>query len=260
MAILVGTPNTRGLISTVHFQMVVQLMEYMRAKRPGMPVHHKVAACSMVGFARNALASWVLSDPQYSHLLLVDADISVPAETIDRMITFDKPVVACPYPTRDWDRQAFADAARKVEDVAVAEACAMTYVGGDDALVLQPGPDGPRPVMKGQFAKVKTCGAGVLLVKREALELVARKKPEIVLAQNRSDYWKIGFKGDKVLECFEHAADLRSDQAAEGAAFAKLWIEDCGGEIWTDLEATVVRYAEYRFAGHYASKLKLGLI
>lgn len=261
MSLLVGTPNHRGMISTVHFQMVVGLMEHFRAHRPKMPVHHKVANCSMVGFARNALASVCYTDKQYSHLLMVDPDISVPAEVVTAMLDFDQPVVACPYPARDWSRQAFLEAARKVDDPVVAEACAATYIGGDDDLILVDGArGGQKPITRGPFAKVKSCGAGVLLIKREVLERIAVKRPDILLTELKSDYWKIGFKGDTVLECFEYASNLRSDQAVEGAGFAKIWTEDCGGEIWTHMEATVMRFAEYRFVGHFASKLKLGMI
>ncbi len=260
MAILIGTPNNRGMISTIHFQMVMQIMDYMRAKRPTMAVHHKVANCTVVGFARNALASAVHADPQYTHLLLVDPDMSLPATTIAEMIDFDAPVVAAPYPTRDWDRQAFVEAARKVEDAAVAEACAATYVGGDGDLILTPSHAGPKPVMKGPFARVKSCGAGVLLIKRSALLTISEKRPDIVLREMKSDYWKIGFKGDTILECFEYASNLRSDEAVEGMGFARLWAGACGGEIWSHLEASVTRTMEYRFVGHYASKLKLGMI
>lgn len=260
MAILIGTPNNRGMISTVHFQMVVQLMEYMRAKRPDMPVHHKVANCTVIGFARNALASIVYVDPQYTHLLVVDPDISLPVETIDEMIAFDRPVVAAPYPTRDWDRQAFVAAARKVEDAAVAEACAATYVGGDGDLILAPGPKGLAPITRGSFARVRSCGAGALLVRRDALLKIAEKRPDLLLKELKSDYWKIGYKGDTVLECFEYGASLRSDEALEGAGFARIWTGGCGGEIWAHLEASVTRTVEYRFVGHFASKLKLGLV
>ncbi|BBE74767.1 hypothetical protein [Oharaeibacter diazotrophicus] len=261
MAILFGTPNNRGSISTSHFQMVVQFMEYMRAKRPKMPVHHKVANCTVVGFARNALASVVYVDPQYSHLVLVDPDISVAPETLAEMVDADLPVVAAPYPTREWDRQAFVAAARRIEDAAVAEAVSATYVGGDGELMLTPAPGGgSKPIVRGRLARVKSCGAGVLVVKREAFLAVAAKRPDLLLREVKSDYWKIGYKGDTVLECFEYAGNLRSDQAVEGAGFAKLWTGDCAGEIWTALEASVTRSGEYRFVGHFASKLKLGLI
>jgi hypothetical protein len=260
MTLLIGTPNNRGLISTIHFQMVLSLMDHMRAKRPSMPVQHKVASCAISGFGRNVLASTVMADPSYSHLLLIDPDLSIPAEHITAMIDFDKPVVACPYPTRDWDRQVFADVARKVEDVTVAEACAVTYVGGDDALIFTNGPGGRRPINKGAFARVNACGSGVLLIRRDAFDTIAARRPDLVSNKPASDYSKIGFTGDTVIECFEHAAHLPSHLAAEGVAFSRLWIDDCGGEIWTNMEATVMRQAEYRFVGHFASKLKFGMI
>ncbi|WP_181707481.1 hypothetical protein [Chthonobacter rhizosphaerae] len=260
MAILFGTPNSRGLISTVHFQMVVATIDHLRRKRPNQPVVHKIANGSLIGFCRNALASHALADPSVSHLLLVDPDMSIPADVVDQMLTFDKPVVACPYPTRDWNRQAFAEAARRVDDASLAEACAATYVGGDEDLVMAPGPNGPQPVSRGAFAKVRSCGAGVLLIRRDALERLAAKRPDIVIREKRNDYAKLGYEGDVIIECFEHASVRRSDEVAEGAAFARFWTEDCGGEIWTHMEAPVSRFSEYRFVGHFASKLRLGFL
>ncbi|WP_075215626.1 hypothetical protein [Mongoliimonas terrestris] len=260
MAILFGTPNARGLITTVHFQMVVKTIDHMRRKRPNTPMVHKLASGTLMGFCRNALASQALADTAVSHLLLVDPDMAVSPETVEQMITFDKPVVACPYPTRTFDRQAFLEAARKVDDANMAEALAATYVGGDEDLVLAPGPNGPAPVMRGAFARVKTCGAGILLIRRDALERLAEKRPDIVIREKRSDYGKLGYDGDLIIECFEHASIRRADEVAEGAGFARFWTEDCGGEIWTNVEAMVTRFSEHRFIGHFASKLKLGFL
>lgn len=261
MPLLLGTPNHRGSISTVHFQMVVKFFDHLKVKRPKLQLNHKVAVCSMVGFARNALASAAWADPTISHLILIDPDLSVPPEVILAMLDFDQPVVAAPYPTRDWDRQAFADAVRKVDDIVVAEACAATYVGGDDALIMRTGPDGKQqPIVKGQFARVSSCGAGVIVVKRSVFDMIAAKRPDLVINEARGDYERMGFKGNRIIECFEYASGLTSDQASEGGGFAKTWIEDCGGEIWTYMDATIMRYTEYRFVGHYASKLKLGLM
>jgi hypothetical protein len=256
MAILLGTANSRGLISTVHLNMVVALLEHVRVKRPKLVVQHKISSCALPGFARNALASTVLSDPNLSHLLLVDPDISVSPETVLAMLDFDQSVVACPYPARDWDRQAFADAARRVEDPAVAEACAITYVGGDDDLLF--GEDG-KLVTRGPFARVTGCGAGLLLIKRAALQTIAQKRPDMLLNEPRADYAKLGYTGARILECFEHASNTRSDEAVEGRAFAKLWT-GLGGEVWAHMEAVVTRFSEHRFVGHFASKLKLGMI
>jgi hypothetical protein len=240
---------------------VVKLFDYFKAKRPKLQLQHKVAVCSILGFARNALASAAFADSNVSHLLMIDPDMSVPPEVVIAMLDFDQPVVAAPYPNRDWNRQAFADAVRKIDDIVVAEACAVTYVGGDDDLVMSQGPDGkPKPITRGPFARVKSCGAGVILVKRGALELMAAKRPDLVINEARGDYERMGFKGNRIIECFEYSSNLTSDQAAEGAGFAKAWIEDCGGEIWTYMDATIMRYAEHRFVGHYASKLKLGMM
>ncbi|WP_237152547.1 hypothetical protein [Oryzibacter oryziterrae] len=260
MSILVGTPNNRGLISTIHFQMVLNLLDHFRAKRPKMEILHRVSSCAIIGFGRNALASQVLDEPSISHLLLIDPDISIPAHFVTEMLDFDKPVVACPYPTRDWDRQAFVDAARKYNDAAVAEACAATYVGGDDALIMRHGPNGPMPISDGSFARVSTCGAGLVLIKRQVFEKIAATCPHLLIDNTSGDYSKLGFKGDRVLECFEHATDLPSHMVAEGAFFGKTWVDQCGGEIWTHMEATIMRQTEYRFVGHFASKLKLGMI
>ena len=260
MTILIGTPNNRGLISTIHFQMVVALMDYMRENRPQTPIHHKISSCAIAGFGRNALASMVMADPQYSHLLLIDPDLSVPAPVVTAMLDFDKPVVACPYPTRDWDRQVFADIARRVHDVAVAEACAATYVGGDESLIFANTPQGRRPISQGAFARVSSCGAGLVLIRREVFDIIAARRPDVLTNSPTSDYAKIGFTGERAIECFEHAAHLPSHLAAEGASFSRLWIDDCGGEIWTNMEATIMRQTEYRFVGHFASKLKLGMI
>lgn len=257
MGLMIGTPVSRGMVSTAHFHNILNILGFLRQERPKLKVAHRIASCSLIGFARNALTGAIAEGNAYDSLLLIDPDLVVQPATVLRLLDHGGPVVAAPYPTRDWDRTRFAEIARKIEDPAVAEACAATYVGGDEDLLLVNG----QPVVRNRYARVTRCGAGILLVRREALRKLVAARPDLLIDKPDSDYKKMGSIDGAIVECFDNTATFsRADQNEEGTGFSQLWTTLCKGEIWTDIEASVTRVIEYRFTGHFASKLKLGFI
>lgn len=67
----------------------------------------------IVSTARNLLASRVLENKLYTHLLFVDADVSFPASVVRKMIALDRNVVAGVYPQRSLNAAAGAPRAAR---------------------------------------------------------------------------------------------------------------------------------------------------
>ena len=86
MKILVGTPTYNGQLSTNYTGSLLQLWG-----RIGSVADWRTTSATLVGWARNVFASWVL-EGDYTHLLFIDADIDFPPDLVERMIALDRDV------------------------------------------------------------------------------------------------------------------------------------------------------------------------
>jgi len=65
--------------------------------------------------ARNYFAHLVLREPRFTHLVMIDSDLSFEGHVICRLLRCDKPVVAAAYSQRRMNMVAFAESARNPE-------------------------------------------------------------------------------------------------------------------------------------------------
>ena len=70
---------------------------------------------SYVSKARNYFANVFLRQPHFTHLVMIDSDMSFERHIICRLLRCAKPVVAAAYSQRRIDMGAFAQAARNSE-------------------------------------------------------------------------------------------------------------------------------------------------
>lgn len=110
-----------------------------------------------VDFARNEVVRQVLRDDTYTHLFFADCDHVFPADTVDRLLAHDKPVVSARYHMRKEPYHAVAYVKHRVLE----------------------GPHCYAPVHFGQGVfEIERGGAGALLIKREVLEAIRDREGE----------------------------------------------------------------------------------
>jgi hypothetical protein len=73
--ILIGTPAHDGVLTIACVSSVLQLMESMRKADPNISFKWRQVPGALVDQARNFLASHVLENRDYTHLLFVDSDM-----------------------------------------------------------------------------------------------------------------------------------------------------------------------------------------
>ena len=202
-----------------------------------------------LAFARNTFASIVMNDKSYTHLLFVDADMGFMPEAVMKLIRSGHAVTGCVYPTRQLNLVKFHAASRSITSPEQAQLAAAEYV----AVAALERNDRGQYVVQDGFVRTRRIGMGITLIRREALEELAQKLPELVSSSDKDRYYAKAVKGP-VLQCF---ANIYADGvlSSEDASFCKRWIQ-CGGEIWALIDQTVIHVGRYKFPGNFAKSIQ----
>lgn len=263
MKILIATPAYGGQVTTAYCDALIGLLDHFREKHPQVRFEHRFLSLSLLPFMRNLFASLVIQDESFTHLLFVDADMGFAPSLIEHMIAADKPVVGAMAPHRRFDLDKFYALSDEIADPAVARQVAIEYVhsGSIDLVDGATGDGEARPasglVIDGPCIRVRDIGAGILLIKREVLERIRQRYPDLWCERIEETYGKFGLKGG-VLQCFEPMPDEHGHYCGEDTAFCRRWVRGCGGEIWAVVTETIIHVGPERFVGNFLTKLQHG--
>jgi hypothetical protein len=202
-----------------------------------------------LAFARNSFASIVMNDKSYTHLLFVDADMGFMPEAVMKLIRSGHAVTGCLCPSRQLNLAKFHAASRSMASAEQAQLIAADYAAG---AALERNDQGQH-VIKDGFVRTRRIGMGITLIRREVLEELAQKLPELVSSSDKDRYYAKAVNGP-VLQCF---ANIYADGvlSSEDASFCKRWIQ-CGGEIWALVDQTVIHVGRYQFLGNFAKSMQ----
>jgi hypothetical protein len=252
MKVLIGTPVYDEQVLVPYHLSVLMLLDHFRARRPEARFLHSLTSSPTISHARNAMATTVLKDDSFTHLLFIDADMGFSPSLIDKMVTFDRPLTACIYPRRTQDYGRLAEAARRIEDPVEARLAAQPYVGaGDDLFRDERG----ALQVEGDFLRVRRAGTAVMLIRRDVLEALSSAYPELWAEDLRGAYRPMGLEG-RVFQPFETMQAASGIFMAEDYAFCERWTAGCGGEVWACFNETIRHVGRERFVGNYAARMR----
>lgn len=177
---------------------------------------------------RNAcLSMWYYNYPSYTHLLSIDSDMEFPADLIQDMLVFDKPLVGCFY-------------RRKCDNV--------DWVGHTL--------DGQQHMVNG-FLPVKAIGMGITLISRECISAMISCYPHLehdVPEDGPPLELFTGQRLKKVFRCFDKFP-MGYANLSEDFSFCKRWT-DMGGEIWANIAHRVGHTGPKLFSGSLLEEIK----
>jgi hypothetical protein len=250
--LLLATPVATESVTIPYMNSVISLLAHMG--RQGVQIHRHYIVNSLISRARNAFASLVLNDESYSHLLFIDSDIGFRAEAVSRMLAFDQPVVGCIYPARRMDQARYHAITRQIDDPETAASAALNYVG--EGWAVEESREGRTGIaLKDGFVRVSRIAGGMTLIRREVIEAVAGRYPELVATPD-PDYEAYGVR-DRVLQCFEQMPGPNGLYLSEDISFALRWTEGCGGQIWACVDETLTHWGTMGYTGRYLDRLRL---
>jgi hypothetical protein len=231
--LFIATPCYDGNLSSGYVMALLALQRMLIRSRIGNDVC--LHSDSLITRARNRISERFLLQPEYTHLLFIDADISFDPETVLRYLEFDKDIVAGIYPIKKLNLHELRRL--PVDDDSVAEAATYEYSSAIDmnSADIQDG-----------FAKVEYAASGFMLIRRQVLESMATHYPELKYQDDCT--------GDGISVChgFFNTIIHEGCFLPEDYSFCKRW-RDMGGEIWADVAGRFDHIGRYVYSGHVAA-------
>lgn len=243
--LLAAIPTYSGSIDSVTVETIVQLQRELLERGGAMQL--RFHSGSVISTLRNLMvADFLASDADV--LLMLDADQGITGAALMRMLDFGQPLVGCIYPKRvfDWT---LVDPAQSAEDMPRILYQASQYVGR-----LDTGPGGEIEVRDG-FAPAIHVGTGILLIRREVIETLARRYPEL----KERGFHQADFPGPRFAQNWGFFNPLTAEDEggalSEDFSFCHRW-RAAGGQIWADIISHSAHVGRHVFGGNYYDFVK----
>lgn len=257
MKVMIATPVYGDTVSSGYHTSILDTIGFFAREFPHIEFAHQVRSTSFFPQVRNVVASEVLNDPSYTHLLLVDQDIAFRPDLIAKMLAFGRPVVSAIYPEKRRDYDRFRAAVRGGATPLEAELGSGDYVYGGDAVVTTPGAGGVQTIdVVDGFVRVTRAGTGLLLIARSALETMRERLADLWIPEPAEWVASLGLRSGGYFQCFSVETGSNGIEVGSDVAFSRRWVEGCGGEIWSCVDEAIVRTGVENFLGHYYSRLE----
>lgn len=220
-----GTPVAGGVVAHEYLHSVLAIEKHFR--KVGWELTLITQPDGLVTRSRNAFANAVVRDEKYTHLLMLDADVVIGPEAIERMLTSGHDVVGAGVPLRQVDWHKVREHLDLLPDATADE---LRSVSHRFAAWFE-GPGGARTPVDG-FLPARVIGSAALLISRDALvQLVDREAvDEYRLGAHASDGEESGWT------FFDPFVNADGIYLSEDYAFCERWT-GIGGRVWVDLES-----------------------
>ncbi len=237
--LLIATPCYGGLM-TSHFVMSLLNLTQMLGGQ-AVDYEFRTITDSLITRARNHIANECLADPEFSHLLFIDADLGFDAAAIPRYLAFDKDVVCGVYPLKRLDIAAL----RAYPGDADATAEAASYIYSSTVSI------GPGNQPENGFVRADFAATGFMLVRRAVLERMAAAYPGL---RYGGDHAARRAAVPQARFAFFDTMIADGEYLPEDYSFCKRW-RDIGGEIWIDIASRFAHVGSYVYNGDLLAAL-----
>jgi hypothetical protein len=247
--VLIATPTAGGVVKALYATTLVKIV--IAIKDGGWSVDFVTVDSSYISRARNYFAHVLLGQPHFTHLLMIDSDMSIEGHTISRLLRCDKPVVAVAYSQRRMDMAAFAQAARNPQ-LALADLAALALEYN-----LQPElePGSRKVKVIDGMCRVNHVALGCAAIRRDAFETliaagIVRCRPDRFLQRSGFEGPFYDFFGEITLE--------DGDSLSEDYSFCKRWRSAPGNEIWAVVDEPIGHVGDMIYSAPYVNRLLQG--
>jgi hypothetical protein len=218
-----------------------------RCAELGWGLQVETRADGLVTRTRNIFASEVVRHEDYTHLLMIDADMGFEPAVVERLVGSGHDVVGACVPLREVQWERVRDALDLLPDLDAQDLAAAAH--GHAIAFL----DAPQQRATSGFLPVRFIGSAMLLASRDALVRLAH-------SDQVSEYERGGPWSDWPADgwtFFDPLVDPRaSNYLSEDYAFCLRW-RNAGGTVWADLQSAVSHVGTVRVGGDPARSLSV---
>ena len=244
--ILIASPTYDGTVRREYMRSVMVLTEAMRQR--GIHWELLLEPATLLHTMRSVMASVVLEDSQYTHLLFVDTDLDFQPSTVLKMLEADVEVIGCAYPYRSIPLH---------ETVTTTDQTLRQVIAGKVPYALTL-PEGTQKldVING-ICEVSSVGTGLLLIRRTALTALS-ESGQLSRFQTTFPY----------SQWYEHSSYcgffsyLQADghDYGEDYSFCRRWRDACNGHIHAVVSDEVGHIGPLPVMGRYLERLRAGRV
>ena len=246
--IFIATPCFGGQIGEPYFRSMMRLAILCNKYDINFTVS-TLANESLITRGRNTLVSFFMEHPEATHLFFVDADIEFDPNDMLRMVAYDKPVVVGAYPKKAINWNSIINAARedKVETPDTIEGHSSNYVVNFDFLKDKDGKPMPQIQIRDNLIKLKDAGTGFMCIKKEVIQQMFDKYPELSYANDINVDAKFE---PHMYALFDTLIDPESRRyLSEDYTFCRRW-QEMDGEVFLDPRTALNHVGHYTFRGN----------
>ena len=248
MNILIAIPCFGGNVSNLTFHSILNTLRWLNDSGHNVRIE-TLPTESLISRARNKFVTKFLENKEFNgtHLLFIDADIGFNIEILKRIIEFDREVVTCTYPVKGFYWEQLLK--RIKENNNIDEKTMRDYLLQFNVNLY------PNTQFNNGFGRVKESATGFMMIKREVFTTIMNKFPHLKYkpdlrtgienSQNAFDFFPVGIYKEK---------DGVSRYLSEDYYFCRL-AEECGFEIWTDLQTPITHLGSTEYHGSFITQL-----
>ena len=235
--VLVATPCYGGMCASGYMLSMTGLAAI--SARTGIKISMKtIVNESVIHRARNTLLSDFISEPSFTHIMFIDADIEFNPHDVIKLILRDKDVIGGIYPTKTilWDNiKNNIKEGISVDDI---KRLGSKYTYGqldkDGRYITEDSLS-----TKTEVHAVDRLATGFMLIKRNVIDTIVSAQP---------DDWYLE-DGKLVYEVFNHGIDKVNRQSVgEDWMFCAKW-KSLGGELFIDSSIDLNHIGTYSYSG-----------
>jgi len=207
---------------------------------------------SLVTRARNTLTAMFLQNPNFTHLMFIDADIGFDPNDVIKLLHRDKEVVTGAYPKKSINWKAINGVAqnKKPENAFELAKFQASYVLNIKQDQLK---ENKIPLVNG-LIPVLDAGTGFMMIKRSVIDKMTKQYPD---TRYNNDLNTDPSLQPYFYALFDTMIDPESKRyLSEDYTFCRRW-QQMDGEIWMDPSINLDHYGSYQFQGNISQQFTL---
>jgi hypothetical protein len=244
MKILIASPSYDGSVRKEYMQSVMALTDYFR--QTGIAWDIMLEPATLLHVMRSVMASKVLLDDTFTHVLFVDTDMGFAVAAVQKLIDARQDVIGCAYPYRTIPLHETLKKEGQTFRQAISEAApySIKFPPGTKTLDIKNG-----------MCEVISIGTGLLMISRQALQTL-QEAPSVGKFRTGFPYTQ-WYSGSHYYGFFDH---VLVDEAylSEDYSFCYRWINECQGKIYAVVDHEIMHVGPIPVLGRYVDRLKAG--